>query len=756
MHRDARRDCMVILAFSIVTVVCCATSAQQADSEQKKTVHISSDLTLGPIKPTPGSPGFSSYLEAERTDDGPVSAEDLIPPVAMQRPQVIRHLGHEWTDDYHYFTANERELRESTSESTIDYLRSENQYANAVLADYRDDTEKIAKEMKARIKPFETFKLFGEYKFYRKFDANGEPCEYGRRHIASGEDRVFLDEKKLAEASPPRLVTKLTLSDDNQMLAFLTHAPCQTSYTIRFWSFSEDRELSDSITTNILRDCAWAKDNQTFFYTRCTNSGCHVFRHRIGEDSARDQKVFTQNSSILNFLMHASKDFIFLTPQRKGKELYYLSRDEPEGKFAVFSHVDPGYKYKVKVSGSEFFILTNWNARNFRLMKVAGEETSREHWEEVVPHREDVFVENVTLLDEHLVLFQRRNGLQELQVIPREHGSLLMDQSHTLGFDEVGQIQSFNTAVDTSTDLLRFSFSSFVTPHQVIEYNMRSREKKIVMKRPIGDYDPANYTTGQLWAKARDGVKVPISVVYRRDTKLNGKAPCLLYGYGWGGISKYPDFAVPRLSLLDRGFVFAIAHVRGGQVMGSEWYEDGKQLNKMNSFTDFIDAGKHLIAEKYADPKRLYAQGGSAGGLLVGGVMNMEPELFHGVIANVPLADPLADLLDNPKNPVLVKDLGSPDDPATIEQLLSYSPYHNVREITYPHLLVTAGIQDRAVDFWQPAKWVARLRDRKKGNNLILFRTMDAGHGGKFGQANRREANAIHIAFLLRLAGIAP
>ena len=396
---------------------------------------------------------------------------------------------------------------------------------------------------------------------------------------------------------------------------------------------------------------------------------------------------------------------------------------------------------------------TNWDAKNFRLMRTTADETHKEHWETIVPHNKDIYLSSFELFDDYLVLEQRTNGLVRIRIREWKSGA-----EHDLDFGEPCYLASTAATPEHDTEWLRYRFTSMVTPDSTFDYNMRTREKKLLKQEEIlGGFEKNNYTSERLWATARDGVKIPVSVVYRKDTPINGTAPCMQYAYGSYGSSMEATFSATRLNLVDRGFVYAIAHIRGGQEMGRHWYEDGKLLRKKNTFTDFIDVGRHLVKHKYADPNRLYARGGSAGGLLMGAVVNMAPELYHGVIADVPFVDVVTTMLDDsiPLTTSEYDEWGNPNDPEYYRYMLSYSPYDNVQAIDYPNMLVTTGLHDSQVQYWEPAKWVARLRDIKTDDNLLLLKTnMSAGHGGASGRYDRYKEVAIRHAFILFLAGI--
>ena len=435
-------------------------------------------------------------------------------------------------------------------------------------------------------------------------------------------------------------------------------------------------------------------------------------------------------------------------------EYRVLRADRPDGEFRVFLPRERGHEHSIDHVGDHFYIRTNDDARNFRLMRTPVDRTAREHWEEVIPHRDDVYLSGFELFRDHLVLSERRNGMTELHVRPWDGQG-----EHYVRFDEEAYVVYPSANPELDTNVLRLGYQSMTTPSTIYDYDMETRELTLLKRDEVlGGYEPAEYRTERVFATAGDGTRVPVSMVYRRDLRQDGPQPLLLYGYGSYGSSMDPGFSSIRLSLLDRGFVYAIAHIRGGQEFGRDWYERGKLLEKRNTFTDFIDAAEHLVEAGYTAPDRLYAQGGSAGGLLMGAVVNMRPDLFHGAIAAVPFVDIMTTMLDEsiPLTTFEYDEWGDPRDPEYYEYMLGYSPYDNVTEQAYPNLLVTAGLHDSQVQYWEAAKWVARLRRHNTGDGTILLRTnMDAGHGGAAGRYQRWREIAFEYAFLLELAGLA-
>jgi oligopeptidase B len=477
-------------------------------------------------------------------------------------------------------------------------------------------------------------------------------------------------------------------------------------------------------------------------------------RHELGTPADQDVIVFeeTDEEFSCGVSESRSREFILIdSEQTLSTECRYLDAADPHGEFTVFSPREKDHEYSIDHLGGSFYILSNDQAKNFRLLKVDATNHGKDQWQEVIPHRDDVLLQGFTLFDGYLVLSERKNGLVQLRIISNKG-----DQDFYMPFEEPAYVAGVAATPDPTTTQLRFVYTSLTTPNSTYQYDMKSGEKKLLKQQPVlGDFDSKNYRTERVWATARDGVKVPVSIVYHKDTKIDGTAPCLEYGYGSYGASMDPRFNSSILSLLDRGFVYAIAHIRGGQEMGRQWYEDGKLLKKKNTFYDFVDVGKFLIEDKYADPNRLYCRGGSAGGLLIGAVINNAPELYHGAIADVPFVDVVTTMLDDtiPLTTSEYDEWGNPNEKEYFKYMLSYSPYDQVTSTTYPNLLVTTGLHDSQVQYWEPAKWVAKMRAMKQGDNLLLLKTnMKAGHGGASGRFDRFKEVATRYAFLLKLA----
>ncbi len=676
------------------------------------------------------------------------------PPVAKIVPKVLSNHGVERTDDYFW-------LRERENKEVIDYLNSENDYTEAKLADVKKLDENLFAEIKGRIKQDDSSVPYSDrgYVYYTRFEEGKQYPIYCRKaENPDSKEEIMLNVNELAEGKPFCRVGSMRVSPDNKLASFAVDFTGRRKFSLQFKNLETGEMLDDEIK-NISGGCVWANDSKTVFFTRKdpqTLRAYLIVRHELGTKADSDVDVFeeTDEEFSCGVSKSRSRQFIMIgSRQTLSNEYRYLSADDPKGKFKVFAKRSPNHEYSVNHLGDKFYIRSNDQAKNFRLLTANEKNHSQDQWKELIPHRDDVYLSGFSLFDDFIVLSERKNGLVELRI-----KSQTGDGDFYMPFEEPAYVASATPTPDPNTTKLRYVYTSLTTPSSTIEFDMANREKKLLKQTEVlGDFDSKNYKTDRVWATARDGVKVPVSIVYHKNTKLDGTAPCLEYGYGSYGSSMDPRFSSATLSLLDRGFVYAIAHIRGGQEMGRQWYEDGKLLKKMNTFNDFIDVGKFLIEKKYSDPQKLYCRGGSAGGLLIGAVINLEPELFHGAIADVPFVDVVTTMLDEtiPLTTFEYDEWGNPNKKEYFDYMLSYSPYDQVSAMKYPHLLVTTGLHDSQVQYWEPAKWVAKLRKQKQGDNLLLLKTnMKAGHGGASGRFDRFKETATRFAFLLKLAGI--
>ena len=677
------------------------------------------------------------------------------PPVAPKQPKVLRSHGHERVDDYYW-------LNERDNPAVLTYLEAENEYTAATLRHTESLQEELFEEIKGRIKQDDSTvpAREGEFWYYTRYeDGKQYPIHCRRRGSPEGDEQVILDVNELAEGHEYFAARGLDVSPDGRLLAFGTDTQGRRIYTIRIKDLGTGEMLPDEIP-EMTANVAWAADSRTLFYTRQdpqTLRSYQVYRHTLGADPASDPLVFEEQDE--TFYCYVTKTLsqkylLIGSSHTLSNEFRFLRSDDPQGEFRVLQPRQRGLEYSVAHAGDRFYILTNHEAKNFRLMSAPVSAPGMANWTEVIPHREDVLLEDVDAFQDHMVLTERAQGLNRLRV-RRWDGS----GDHLIRFEEPAYDAYVGANREFETTRLRFVYSSMTTPRSVFEYGMDDRDRKLLKRDEVlGDFAPENYRTERLWVEARDGVKVPISLAYHKDTDPSAGPPLLLYAYGSYGASMDASFSATRLSLLDRGFVYAIAHVRGGEEMGRHWYEDGKLYHKKNTFTDFIDCGRALVEEGYTRPDRLYAQGGSAGGLLIGAVINMAPELFHGAVAQVPFVDVVTTMLDEsiPLTTFEYDEWGNPNDRGYYDYMLSYSPYDNVGARAYPHLLVTTGLHDSQVQYWEPAKWVAKLRAMKTDENRLLLKTeMHAGHGGGSGRYRRYKEIALVYAFLLDLAGAA-
>lgn len=685
-----------------------------------------------------------------------MSQAPAAPPVAAIKPQKLENHGTQRIDNYYW-------LRERENPEVIDYLNAENAYTDQMLADLKPLEEELFEELKGRIKQDDASVPYVDrgYVYYTRYEEGKQYPIYCRKtDKADANEEIMLNVNELAEGKAFCSVTGVQVSPNSKRLAYGVDFTGRRKYSLNFKDLSTGEMLNDQVE-NVTGSCVWAKDSETVFFTRkdpITLRAYLVVRHKVGTSSDDDVVVFEEKDEEFSCGVGSSRsrDYIFIrSNQTLSTETLYLDASDPKGAFQVFLPRRPDHEYSVDHLGDQFAIYSNEDAQNFRLFTTAVDRLERSQWTERVPHREDVFLQGFTLFDDFLVLSERQNGLVQLRILGSSADSAV---DYYLPFDEPAYVAAARPTPEPATNQLRFGYTSLTTPNSTLEFDMVSREKKLLKQDEVlGGFDPENYVTERVWATARDGTQVPVSIVYHTDTPIDGTAPCLQYGYGSYGSSTEPRFSSNTLSLLDRGFVFAIAHIRGGQEMGRRWYDDGKLLKKMNTFTDFIDVGKFLRENKYANPEHLYCRGGSAGGLLIGAVINLEPGLYHGAIADVPFVDVVTTMLDDtiPLTTFEYDEWGNPNEQEYFDYMLSYSPYDQVTAASYPHLLVTTGLHDSQVQYWEPAKWVAKLRATKlQDDHLLLLKTnMEAGHGGATGRFDRLKLDATRFAFLLNLAG---
>lgn len=673
------------------------------------------------------------------------------PPAAKKVKKELTTHGHTRIDNYYWL--NKREDPE-----VISYLEAENIYTAGMLQHTGELQEKLFEEMKGRMKQNDKsvpYRLRG-FIYYTRFEEGKEYPLYCRRALHEGAPEVImLDVNELSEGYSYYQVGAVQISPDNNIAAYGVDTLSRRIYSIKFKNLSTGEHYTHEIP-NTTGSVAWADDNTTVFYTvkDSTLRPYRIYRHRLGEDASKDELIYEETDPTFNSWVYraASGKFIIIASNSTvSNEYRILSADKPDGAFKIFEPRQRGHEYSIASAGDKFYIISNLDAKNFRLLETPADKTEKAHWKEKVAHRSDVFLEGMTPFDDYLVLEERKSGLIGIRVM-----NLKENKEHYINFGEETYTAWSSTNPEPRSELFRYGYSSLTTPASVYDYNMKTGEKTLLKQdEVVGGFSSEDYLAERIYAKAEDGKTIPVSLVYRKGTKKDGTAPLLLYGYGSYGISTDPYFNAARLSLLDRGFIYAIAHIRGGQELGREWYDDGKLLRKMNTFTDFIACGEYLVQKNYTSKKKMFASGGSAGGLLMGAVVNMAPDLFHGVIAAVPFVDVVTTMLDAsiPLTTGEYDEWGNPEVKEYYDYMLTYSPYDNVEKKSYPNMLVLTGLHDSQVQYWEPAKWVAKLREMKTDNNLLLLDTdMEAGHSGTSGRFKRFKKTALEYAFLLELA----
>lgn len=679
-----------------------------------------------------------------------------IPPTAKKVAKTLEKHGDTRTDDY--FWMNERDAPE-----VLEFLEGENSYYDTVTAHTKPLQEALFKEMKERIKEDDASVpyYYNGYWYYVRFETGKNYPIYARKKGAlEAAEEVMFDNNTMAEGHSYFNQAGYSVSENTELAAFGVDTVSRRQYVLRIKDLKTG-ELYPEKIENTTGGVVWANDDKTFFYSRKdqqTLRSDKIYKHVLGTDPADDELIYEEKDETFacGVDKSKSKDYIFIVSgSTLSTEVRFAKADGPDFDFKTLQPRQRGLEYNVSHFGEHFYMVTNKDgATNFKLMKTPVSATGAEHWTEVIPHRADTLLEDIEIFREYLVVDERRNGLNHIN-IKRWDG----DQDYYLPFNNETYNVYSSINPDFDTNKLRYSYNALNTPPSVVEFDMRTKEKKVLKEAEVlgGTFDKDNYGTKRLWATADDGVRVPISVIYKKGLTLDGSNPLLQYAYGSYGHTTDPSFSFSRLSLLDRGFIFAIAHVRGGEYMGRSWYEDGKLLKKKNTFTDFIACSKYLIDQKYTSPGHLYAYGGSAGGLLIGAVANMAPELYKGMIAAVPFVDVVTTMLDDsiPLTTGEYDEWGNPDELEYYDYIKSYSPYDQVTKQNYPNLLVTTGYHDSQVQYWEPAKWVARLREMNIGGSTILFNTnMDAGHGGASGRFEALKETAKDYAFLIDLESV--
>jgi oligopeptidase B len=686
-----------------------------------------------------------------------MQATTSVPPVAAVRPHEIVAPAGTRTDDYYWLRDDARTNREM-----LDYLNAENAYTDAVLAPVAGLREKVYGEILARIKQDDSSVPYRRrgYWYYSRFETGAEYPVYARREGSmQAAERVMLDVPALAKGHDFFSIGALEVSPDNRLLAYAEDNVGRRQYTIRFKDLATGAMLPD-VVMNAEPEVAWAADSRTLLYVEKhpeTLLGYRVRKHVLGTDPKSDVLIYEQDDESFYTTVGRTRDDRYLLINASSTvsgEVRYADASDPKLVFHVLLPRERDHEYQADHLEDRWIIRTNWKAKNFRIVEARnGDEGDRSRWRDVIPHRDDAFVHGFDVFRNFLAVEERSGGLRKLRIRPWSGGPEFL-----IAADEPAYTAELGTNEELDTDVVRYTYTSLTTPVTTYDYDVRTGQRTLLKREPVlGDFDPSHYVTEFLWAPARDGERVPVSLVYRKGTKLDGTAPLLQYGYGAYGISMDPEFSITRLPLLDRGFVYAIAHIRGGQELGRRWYDDGRLLRKKNTFTDFIDVTRFLVQQRYADPRRVFAYGGSAGGLLMGAVANMAPQDYRGIVSQVPFVDVVTTMLDEsiPLTTGEFDEWANPKDRKYYDYMLSYSPYDQVSRQAYPARFVGTGLWDSQVQYYEPAKWVAKLRRLKTDANPLVFRiNMEAGHGGRSGRFQHYHEVAEQYAFVLGQAGI--
>ncbi len=698
---------------------------------------------------------------------GPVLRAGLpTPPIAQKQPVTSTHHGISLTDDYGWLRAENWQdvMREpSLLDAEIRrYLEAENAYTDAALASTKTLQAALFTEMKARLKPDDSSvpSPDGPYAYFSNFVAGGQYPRLCRQARDGGSEHVLLDGNAEAEGKPYWDLGGKAHSPDHRLLAYAVDDKGSELFTIRIRDLATGADLADEIP-DTRGEIVWANDSQTLFYIRIDahHRPLFVYRHRIGTPVSEDVLVYEEKDIgyYVGLEKTLSSRFVIVDAHdHQTNEIYLIDADRPDGPLTLVEGREHGHEYQVDHIGDRLIITTNsGGAEDFRICEAPVASPGPAHWREIVPHKPGRLIIDTIVFKDHLVRLEREDSLPRITVRAFADGA-----EHAIAFDEEAYALGMSEGYEFDTTTLRFTYSSMTTPAETYDYDLATRARVLRKRQEIpSGHNPADYVTRRLYAPAADGETVPVSLLYRRDTPLDGSAPLLLYGYGSYGISIPASFSTARLSLVDRGFIYAIAHIRGGKDKGYHWYTDGKLDKKLNTFTDFIASGEHLVAQGFTQRGRIVANGGSAGGMLMGVVANMAPDLFLGIIADVPFVDVLNTMLDAtlPLTPPEWPEWGNPiENPREFEIIRSYSPYDNVEAKAYPHIFAYGGLTDPRVTYWEPAKWIAKLRTLNTSDNLVLLKTnMEAGHGGASGRFEQLRETAVDYAFALKIAGLA-
>ncbi len=672
------------------------------------------------------------------------------PPVAAKKPQTFEKFGDKRVDDYFW-------LRDKSNSEVIDYLKAENAYREAMMAPLKPLQEQLYKDMLSRIKETDENVPYrkGEYWYYSRTEMGKQYNIYCRKKGSlDAKEEVVLDLNEFGKDNKFVGLGSYNVSPDGKLLAYSTDFTGFRQYTLRVKNLETGQSLADSAER--VTSVAWANDNKTLFYVtedKTTKRSDRLFRHVLG---GKAEELYHEKDELYNIGVESTRShgfIILVSESSETNETWLLDANKPDGKFASYLPRKENIKNYIDHAGNELFIVTNDKGRNYRLVTAPLGKADKAKWREIIPHRKDVKLDGVDMFKDFFVAVEKTNGLPQLRFF-----DMKTRKPHSMAFPEPAYDASPGQNAEFDTKLYRFNYGSLVTPESVYDYDVATRERTLKKQQPVlGGYSIADYQSERIMATAKDGTKIPISLVYKKSLKKNGPQPTLLYGYGSYGISMPANFRSNRLALLDRGMIFAIAHIRGGGEMGKAWHDNGKMMKKMNTFTDFIAAAEHLIAQKYTEPRLLAIQGGSAGGLLMGAVTNLRPDLFKAVVSQVPFVDVMNTMLDS-SLPLTVGEYlewGNPNEEKAYKYMRSYSPYENLARKAYPSILVETSLNDSQVMYWEPAKYVARLRTLKTDNNPLYLKTvMEAGHGGASGRYDALKEVAVTYAFILSELGI--
>ncbi|MBL8515795.1 MAG: S9 family peptidase [Betaproteobacteria bacterium] len=693
-------------------------------------------MSLAQSNPSTAAPGLAKL--------------DIVPPAAKRVPKEMVNHGDKRVDDYFW-------LREKDNPDTIAYLKAENAYTDAVMAPLKDFREALYKEMLARIKETDQNVPWkkGGYWYYSRTEQGKQYNIYCRKKgTMEAQEEIVLDLNKLAEGKPFLSLGLYEISPDGKWLAYSLDYTGFREYSLYFKNMETGEVLADKIDK--IQSAAWANDNKTIFYVieDKAKRPHKLLRHQLG--GKNDELLFEEKDELYRLGVETTRSqgyVVATSASSETSEVRVLDASKPAGAFKVVVPRKFGHMYSVDHHGDRFYIVTNDKGRNFRLVTAPAVNPAQKTWKQMIPHRKDVLLSGIDMFEEFFVAIEQKDALPQLRMLD------INGRGYAMKFPEAVYTASAGMNAEYKTDTYRFNYQSFTTPSSVFDYNVKTKERKLMKQQPVlGDFDPTRYESKRLWAKAKDGKKIPVSVVYRKDKRATGPQATHLQGYGSYGYSYPVTFSSSRLSLLDRGVVFAVAHIRGGSDLGKQWHDDGKMMKKKNTFTDFINSAEFLIAEKYTTPGQLTIQGGSAGGLLMGAVVNMRPDLFKAVVSQVPFVDVMNTMLDA-SLPLTVGEYlewGNPNEKKAYQYMRSYSPYDNLEKKAYPAMLIETSLNDSQVMYWEPAKYVAKLRTLKPDQNPLLLKTnMDAGHGGASGRYDYLKEVAFTYSFILAQHGLA-